>query len=145
MIAARWRCSTTTITATMTRSRTRTVPRRNCICRDMNRGRGRSGLTSGSPVVVEPDLLERDVGVPQAVHCHASDVRLKEPLVGVVPDRNDRSVVQNEPLGLSVEIHLSGQVALAPCPGEKLVEHPVGVPSDVSRAPRIEEVEEETV
>src|SRR5262249_6315457 len=130
MIAARWRCSTTTITATMTRSRTRTVPRRNCICRDMNRGRGRSALTSGPAVVAGRALLRWKEGLSKAVHFQASEVRLKEPLVGMVPDRNDGSVVQDEPLGLSVEFHLSGQIALASCPCEELVEHPVRVPGD---------------
>src|SRR5947209_1125134 len=141
MMEARWRCSTTTMTAVMTR----TVPSRNWAWSDMNLNRGSLGLTSGSRPGVEPDLPERDVRVAQPVHLHAPDIRLEEPLVGVVPDRHDRSVIEDELLSLAVEARLARQVPLPLRLEEELIDHRVRVSREVPGAARVEELEQEVV
>jgi hypothetical protein len=55
----------------------------------------------------EPELPQRNVRIAEPIDFDAADVGLEEPLVGVVPDRNDRRVVHDQLLGPPVELDAS--------------------------------------
>src|SRR5512145_1182566 len=93
MAASRCRCSTTPITAPMTSTMITTVP---------NRSRARSERiprVMASVVPIQPDLAERDVRIAQAIDLDAADVALEHPLVGMLVEGDQRSVLDDLLIG----------------------------------------------
>src|SRR5262249_32597674 len=141
-IAARCRCSTMPMRPAMVSAMTSTVPAGSLVCRGTKRGRDRppprkprrrpgaltarpprggAGATGIGPEpswAVEPDLPKGDVGVAQPVDLDAPDVRLEEPLVRVVPDRDHRRVVDDQLLDPAVQLHPAGPGPPRPGPEE---------------------------
>src|SRR5262252_7914487 len=127
-IAARCRCSTMPMRPAMVSAITSTVPAVSLVCRGTKRvpnrahpGRPRrrpKALTlrpsrrRAAPLAIgprlswaiEPDLPQRNVGVAQPVDLDAPDVRLEEPLVRVVPDRDHRRVFDDQLLDPAVQL-----------------------------------------
>ena len=111
----------------------------------MNLNLENSSLTSVSRAAVEPDFLEGNVRVAQAVHLYASDVRLKESFVGVVPDRNDGSVIEHHLFSLAIEVRLPLKVPLPFRLEEEVIHRLVRVTREVAGTSRVEEREEEVI
>src|SRR3989442_9607868 len=102
-----------------------------------------SGASGASSRRLEPDLAQRDVRVAESVHLDAPDVRLEEPLVGVMHHRDDRRVVEHELLGTLVELDSPLEVRRVPRGHEQLVDRGIRVMEEIAGALRVEELEKE--
>src|SRR5882762_9117002 len=101
--------------------------------------------SAASSRALQPDLPEWDVGVAQPVHLDAPDVRLEQALVGVVEEWDDRRVLENQLLGLLIQLDAALVIPGAPRAHQDVVDGGVRVAEEVTGPPRVKQSSEEII